>query len=104
MALNPATFGQPGLIDFADGKAHCTPLSRYAMEADTNRYKEDLLQKLIAECPTLLPVRDFLPTTTSLHSLGVEIGVDIGGQSGSASSPMPANAPAATTNWYLTVT
>lgn len=82
MTLNPATFGQPGLIDFADGKAHCTPLHRYAMQADTNRYKEDLLQKLIAECPSLLPVKDFLPTTTSLHSLGVEIGVDIGGQSG----------------------
>lgn len=82
MALNPATFGQPGLIDFADGKAHCTPLPRYAMQADTNRYKEDLLQKLIAECPTLLPVKDFLPTTTSLYSLGVEVGVELGGQSG----------------------
>lgn len=76
------TFGHPGLIDFADGTARCTPLTRHAMQADTNRYKEDLLQKLIADCPTLLPVKDFLPTTTSLHSLGVEIGVDIGGQSG----------------------
>ena len=82
MTASRTTFGHPGLIDFADGKAHCTQLPRYAMQGDTNRYNEDLLQKLVAECPSLLPVKDFLPTTTSLYSLGVEIGVDIGGQSG----------------------
>jgi uncharacterized small protein (DUF1192 family) len=37
---------------------------------------------MIMSNPSLLPVKDFVPTTTALISLGREIAVDVGGQAG----------------------
>lgn len=45
---------------------------------DQDAFQEELLQDVIHRCPTVLPVREFAPTTTTLISLGTEIGVDIG--------------------------
>ena len=76
--------GNPGLVQVKDdGNAvHCTPLVRSPMHSGADRYKEVHVQKLIAQCPSLLPVRDFLPATSSLFSLGCEVPVDVGGTTG----------------------
>lgn len=65
-----------------NGVASCTLLPRAAMQGDATRYREDLLQQLIANTPSLLPVKDFLPATTALFSLGREIALDLGGHAG----------------------
>lgn len=52
------------------------------MQGEETRFKEDLLQRLIADNPSLLPVRDFLPATLSVCSLGREVAVDVGGKIG----------------------
>ena len=49
---------------------------------DPDSFDEDLLQKLIDESPDVLPVREFLPSTSVLFSLGREVPVDIGGSEG----------------------
>lgn len=49
---------------------------------DPNSFDESLLQKLIDESPNILPVREFLPSISSLFALGREIPVDIGGADG----------------------
>ena len=82
MSLNSTALGHPGLVKLTNGIAHCTSLSRAVMQGNATRYREDLLQQLIADTPSLLPVKDFLPTTTSLFSLGREIALDVGGQTG----------------------
>ena len=73
--------GHPGPVQVTvDGNAvHCAPLVRSPMHPGADRYKEIHLQKLIAQCPSLLPVRGFLPATSSLFSLGCEVPVDVGG-------------------------
>jgi len=58
-------------------------LSRASMENDSEKkYQEELLQEVVHRWPSLLPVRDFYPTVTDLISLGREIPVDIGGNTG----------------------
>lgn len=49
---------------------------------DPGSFQEKLLQELIDSSPNVLPVRDFLPSTKALFSLGREIPVDIGGSNG----------------------
>lgn len=49
---------------------------------DPDSFDEALLQKLIADVPSILPVHEFLPATSALFSLGREIPVDIGGGDG----------------------
>lgn len=49
---------------------------------DPNSFDEDLLQELIDATPNILPIRDFLPSTSALFALGREVAVDIGGSEG----------------------
>lgn len=49
---------------------------------DPNSFEEKLLQTLIHESPNVLPVREFLPSSSVLLSLGREVPVDIGGGDG----------------------
>lgn len=49
---------------------------------DPDSFDEALLQKLIEETPNVLPIREFLPSTTAVFSLGRELKVDIGGKDG----------------------
>lgn len=46
---------------------------------DPHSFDESLLQELIDSTPHVLPVREFLPSTTHLFSLGREIPLDLGG-------------------------
>lgn len=58
-------------------------LSRISVqEDDPNSFNEELLQGLIAASPNILPVRDYLPSTKVLFSLGREIPVDLGAKTG----------------------
>jgi hypothetical protein len=82
MVANQTTLGHPGLVKLTNGIVSCAPLPRATMQGDATRYREDLLQQLIADSPSLLPVKDFLPATVSLFSLGRELAVDVGGQTG----------------------
>jgi hypothetical protein len=52
------------------------------MKREAPDYYEDSLQALIAHSPSLLPIRDFLPSTTSVISLATEVPLDIGGKEG----------------------
>ena len=49
---------------------------------DPQSFDEDLLQTLIDEVPSVLPIRDFIKSATTLYPLGREIPVDIGGSDG----------------------
>lgn len=49
---------------------------------DPNSFDENLLQELIDTTPNILPIREFLPSTTALFSLAREVAVDIGGSEG----------------------
>ena len=82
LVTNQSPLGYPGLVKLSSGVVSCTPLSRAAMKGVATRYQEDLLQQLVEDNPALLPVKDFLPSTLSLFSLGREIAVDVGGQMG----------------------
>lgn len=46
---------------------------------DPNSFDESLLQELIDATPNVLPIREFLPSTTALYSLGREVPLDLGG-------------------------
>lgn len=50
------------------------------MKGDGAHYQEDFLQQLVENTPVVLPVKDFLPATISLFSLGREIEIVVGGQ------------------------
>lgn len=82
MTTNSSVLGHPGIISFENGQVSCKTLTRSAIQGDATRYKENLLQQLIADNPGLLPIKDFLPTTSALFSLGREISVDVGGHAG----------------------
>ncbi len=49
---------------------------------DPNYFKEELLRDLIAASPDVLPIREYLPSTTALFSLGREVPLDLGGVQG----------------------
>jgi len=49
---------------------------------DPNAFDETLLQTLIDQSPGVLPIREFLPSATTLFSLAREVRVDIGGAEG----------------------
>lgn len=49
---------------------------------DPNYFKEELLRDLIAASPDVLPIRQYLPSTTALFSLGREVPLDLGGLHG----------------------
>jgi len=74
--------GSPGVIDRSDGLWQCTPLARSSMHGGESQHSEHFLQELISDCPSLLPVKDFLPSAASVFSLAREVQIDVGGQSG----------------------
>lgn len=53
-----------------------------ARRDDPNSFNESLLQELIDATPNVLPVREYLPSTTTLFSLGREVPVDLGANTG----------------------
>lgn len=49
---------------------------------DPDSFNESLLQELVDSTPCVLPIREYLPSTTALFSLGREIPVDLGANNG----------------------
>ena len=82
MTSKHPTLGNPAFVSQSGGGAESTQLSRTAMQGTEARFKEDFLQQMIMANPSLLPVKDIVPTTSALISLGREIAVDVGGQAG----------------------
>jgi hypothetical protein len=87
--MNPGSanisLGMPVLVSGNEVKLDFNPLSRVGMDHNgTAKIQECLLQKLIDEQSSILPICDFYPGVANLFSLGREIPVDTGG--GRASS------------------
>ena len=82
MTIKHPTLGNPALVSLSSGGTECNPLTRTALQGEAVLFKENFLQQLIMSNPSVLPVKDMLPTTAALISLGREIAVGIGGQSG----------------------
>lgn len=60
-----------------------TPLKAIShRRSDPDTFNESLLQELINATPSVLPVREYLTSSTTLFSLGREIPVDLGGKEG----------------------
>lgn len=72
--------GMPILLSGNNQDPAFKPLSRVGMQDNgTANYHECLLQELIDEQPSVLPICDFLPGVGNLFSLGREIPADVGG-------------------------
>lgn len=77
------SFGSP--IVFSEGAQLRCFVSLAGISArrdDPNSFNESLLQELIDATPNVLPVREYLPSTTTLFSLGREVPVDLGANNG----------------------
>ena len=77
------SFGSP--IVFSEGAQLRCFVSLEGISArrdDPNSFNESLLQELIDATPNVLPVREYLPSTTTLFSLGREVPVDLGANNG----------------------
>jgi hypothetical protein len=76
-------FGRPVVISNNSGKASFSALAGVSLRRDDpNSFNETMLQELIDAAPDVLPVREYLPSTTCLFSLGREIPVDLGANQG----------------------
>lgn len=76
-------FGSPIVISNTQGNGRYLPLQPVSVRRDDpNSFDETLLQELIDTTPSVLPVREYLPSTTTLFSLGREVPVDLGGKQG----------------------
>lgn len=76
-------FGHPVVIANNAGKASFSSLAAVSVRRDDpNSFNETMLQELIDAVPDVLPVREYLPSTACLFSLGREIPVDLGANSG----------------------
>lgn len=76
-------FGRP--IVFNEGAQPRCFVSLEGISArrdDPKSFNESLLQELIDATPNVLPVREYLPSTTTLFSLGREVPVDLGANNG----------------------
>ncbi len=76
-------FGSP--VVFSEGTQPGRFVSLEGISArrdDPNSFNESLLQELINATPNVLPVREYLPSTTALFSLGREVEVDLGANNG----------------------
>ena len=74
------SIGMP--IVFAEGTENreFTPLPSISVRRDDpNSFDESLLQELIDATPNVLPVREYLPSTTSLLSLARKFHRTVGG-------------------------
>lgn len=71
--------GIPVVISDGDGKFQFAPLASISVGLDDpNSFDESLLQELIDATPSILPIREYLPSTSTLFSLGREVSVDLG--------------------------
>lgn len=76
-------FGSPIVFSEDSQQRRFVPLSGIsARRDDPNAFNENLLQELIDATPNVLPVREYLPSTTALFSLGREVPVDLGANNG----------------------
>lgn len=76
-------FGSPIVYSEDSQQRRFVPLSGIsARRDDPNAFNENLLQELIDATPNVLPVRECLPSTTALFSLGREVPVDLGANNG----------------------
>ena len=74
------SIGTPIVFTEGTEKREFTPLSGISVRRDDpHSFDESLLQELIDATPNVLPVREYLPSTTSLFSLGREVPLDLGG-------------------------
>lgn len=76
-------FGAPIVISDDSLKRRYLPLAGIsARRDDPNSFDETLLQELIDATPNVLPIHEYLPSTTTLFSLGREVPVNLGGKEG----------------------
>lgn len=77
------SIGSPVVFDAAPKNRQFSRLiATSTRRDDPNFFEEKLLQQLICETPDVLPVREFLPSTSALFHLGREVPVDIGDKEG----------------------
>ena len=77
------SFGSPVVIREAQEQRSFSALSGIsARRDDPASFNESLLQELIDATPNVLPIREYLPSTTTLFSLGREVPVDLGANEG----------------------
>lgn len=77
------SFGSPIVLSEHSQTRRFTPLPMISVRRDDpNSFDESLLQELIDATPNVLPVREYLPSTTTLFSLGREVPVDLGANNG----------------------
>lgn len=77
------SFGSPIVFSESTQQRKFVPLAGIsARRDDPNSFNETLLQELIDATPNVLPVREYLPSTTTLFSLGREVPVDLGANNG----------------------
>lgn len=76
-------FGRPVVIANNAGKASFSSLAAVSVRRDDpNSFNETMLQELIDAVPDVLPVHEYLPSTTALFSLGREVPVNLGANNG----------------------
>lgn len=75
-------FGSPVVFANTDQRQFVALSSISARRDDPNSFNESLLQELIDATPNVLPIREYLPSTTTLFSLGREVPVDLGANNG----------------------
>lgn len=75
--------GQPVIVSTAaDGRPFRRLRSISTRKDDPASFAEDLPQRLIADYPDILPIREFLPSASSVYSLGREVPVHLGDRGG----------------------
>lgn len=74
---NPVVFGAQ-----LNERKYAALIATTTKRDDPNSFDEKLLQTLVEAEPRVLPIRDFLPSTTATFSLAREVPVDIGGADG----------------------
>lgn len=74
---NPVTF-----VEGSKGRLFSPLIAKSQWKEDTGAFDEELLQTIVRDCPSVLPVKEFLPSSNTLVSLGTEIYVDLGGYPG----------------------
>lgn len=77
------SIGSPVVISGGLENLRFTPLANIAVGLDDpNSFDETLLQELVDATPNVLPIREYLPSTTAVFSLGREVTVDLGNRLG----------------------
>ncbi len=74
------SLGSPIVVSEGTEKRQFSSLAGISTRRDDpNSFDESLLQELIDATPNVLPLREFLPSTAALFSLGREVPLDLGG-------------------------